>query len=93
MKTRSSAGVGTKVDLEFNLYTLRIADLDEEESTQGAHREVTAHATVPSATVDALSSIKTTGKIKEDTPQETAKVVSEVQSTKLKNLLNQIKSS
>lgn len=32
MKTRSSSGVGQKVDLEFNVETLRITDLDEEES-------------------------------------------------------------
>jgi hypothetical protein len=30
MKTRSSSGVGQKVDLEFNLDTLRISDLGEE---------------------------------------------------------------
>jgi len=30
MKTRSSSGVGHKVDLEFNLETLRITDIDEE---------------------------------------------------------------
>jgi hypothetical protein len=34
MKTRSSSGVGQKVDLEFNLDTLRISDLgDEADST------------------------------------------------------------
>jgi archaellum biogenesis ATPase FlaH len=32
MKTRSSSGVGQKVDLEFNMDTLRISDLGEEES-------------------------------------------------------------
>jgi len=31
MKTRSSSGVGQKVDLEFNLDTLRITDLGDEE--------------------------------------------------------------
>lgn len=31
MKTRSSSGVGQKVDLEFNLDTLRITDLNEDE--------------------------------------------------------------
>jgi hypothetical protein len=31
MKTRSSSGVGQKVDLEFNVDTLRITDLGEEE--------------------------------------------------------------
>lgn len=32
MKTRSSSGVGSKIDLEFNNDTLRISDLGEEES-------------------------------------------------------------
>jgi hypothetical protein len=30
MKTRSSAGVGQKVELEFNIDTLRISDLSED---------------------------------------------------------------
>jgi hypothetical protein len=35
MKTRSSSGVGQKVDLEFNVDTLRITDLiDEEDSSK-----------------------------------------------------------
>ncbi len=34
MKTRSSSGVGQKVDLEFNVDTLRISDLDEESTPQ-----------------------------------------------------------
>jgi len=42
MKTRSSSGVGQKVDLEFNVDTLRISDLGEEEQegsfSQGAGR-------------------------------------------------------
>jgi hypothetical protein len=33
MKTRSSSGVGQKVDLEFNVDTLRISDLDEDGDT------------------------------------------------------------
>ena len=32
MKTRSSSGVGQKVDLEFNVETLRISDLGDEDS-------------------------------------------------------------
>ena len=31
MKTRSSSGVGSKVDLKFNPDTLRVEDLDEED--------------------------------------------------------------
>jgi len=33
MKTRSSSGVGSKVDLKFNPETLRIEDLDDEEES------------------------------------------------------------
>jgi len=31
MKTRSSSGVGTKLDLGYDMNTLRITDLDEDE--------------------------------------------------------------
>ena len=31
MKTRSSSGVGSKVDLKFDPDTLRVEDLDEED--------------------------------------------------------------
>jgi KaiC/GvpD/RAD55 family RecA-like ATPase len=37
MKTRSSSGVGQKVDLEFNVETLRISDLGEEGDTPQQH--------------------------------------------------------
>jgi KaiC/GvpD/RAD55 family RecA-like ATPase len=40
MKTRSSSGVGQKVDLEFNLDTLRIGDLgDEDDSSSSGHSQ------------------------------------------------------
>jgi len=40
MKTRSSSGVGQKVDLEFNLDSLKITDLpeDQQESSNGSNR-------------------------------------------------------
>jgi KaiC/GvpD/RAD55 family RecA-like ATPase len=34
MKTRSSSGVGTKLDLGYNMETLRITDLDEDEQDE-----------------------------------------------------------
>ena len=37
MKTRSSSGVGQKVDLEFNVETLRISDLGEDDSSSGGY--------------------------------------------------------
>jgi hypothetical protein len=36
MKTRSSSGVGTKIDLDFNVETLRITDCEQEEDGSGA---------------------------------------------------------
>jgi archaellum biogenesis ATPase FlaH len=35
MKTRSSSGVGMKIDLEFNIETLKITDLPEDEQDHG----------------------------------------------------------
>ena len=40
MKTRSSSGVGTKLDLGYDMNTLRITDLDEDE--QGDNGQVTS---------------------------------------------------
>jgi hypothetical protein len=39
MKTRSSSGVGQKVDLEFNVETLRISDLGEEEQESSFNQQ------------------------------------------------------
>jgi hypothetical protein len=39
MKTRSSSGVGQKVDLEFNVETLRITDLDEPEDSNSLSQQ------------------------------------------------------
>jgi len=41
MKTRSSSGVGQKVDLEFNVDSLRISDLGEEEGEQSFNQQRT----------------------------------------------------
>jgi hypothetical protein len=49
MKTRSSSGVGQKVELDFNLDTLRISDLGEEEESsfsQGGGAKPSAQGSV-----------------------------------------------
>lgn len=46
MKTRSSSGVGQKVDLEFNVDTLRINDLNEDQEQTLAQQRQTAQATL-----------------------------------------------
>jgi archaellum biogenesis ATPase FlaH len=63
MKTRSSSGVGQKVDLEFNLESLRINDLGEEEGyNQQARPSVYEGLKKTSTVVDS-----TTGEIRDPT--------------------------
>jgi replicative DNA helicase len=83
MKTRSSSGVGSKIDLEFNIETLRIRDCGEQEDVNSFRKP----------TVNILDSIKGTSKVltsgsdSEDTP----KITADVHSTKLKAMLGAIK--
>ena len=76
MKTRSSSGVGMKVDLEYDLETLRITDPGEEAQESGL-RGVGA--------TNILSQIKTGSSVApaEDTP----KIQAGVDSSKLKSML------
>jgi archaellum biogenesis ATPase FlaH len=52
MKTRSSSGVGQKVDLEFDIDSLRIKDLGEEEESNGSFDNQRSAAS--SALIDGL---------------------------------------
>lgn len=86
MKTRSSSGVGQKIDLQFDVDTLRI--FDDGSSGDG-------QAPVSSAS-SLLSKIKTTSHVssaddESDNSDSVKKVVANVQSSKLNSLLNQIK--
>lgn len=87
MKTRSSSGVGQKIDLEFNIDTLRISDLPEgeQESTAGAAR----------GTSSVIENIKRKTSVTEsresDDPSDGApvgKVRATVQSSKVRDILN-----
>jgi archaellum biogenesis ATPase FlaH len=85
MKTRSSSGVGQKVDLEFNIESLKISDLPEEEqeSAQGGSRG--------SGSSSIIDSIKRKTEIQRDEPTEgqpVGKIRAEVPSTKLREILN-----
>jgi replicative DNA helicase len=80
MKTRSSSGVGMKVDLEFDLETLRITDPGEEAQESGL-RGVGA--------TNILSQIKTGSTV---APSEESKIQAGVDSSKLKSMLAGLKS-
>jgi len=89
MKTRSSSGVGQKVDLEFNLETLKITDLPEEEqeSHNGAARGT-------SSIIDSIkrkTNTQTADQDIDDDPQKgvpVGKIKAHVESTKLRQILN-----
>jgi len=80
MKTRSSSGVGQKVELEFDIESLRIRDLGEEVPATGGFVKK------PSI----YESIKAKSTVYNDN-EDTGKITADVQSNKLKQLLGQIK--
>jgi archaellum biogenesis ATPase FlaH len=93
MKTRSSSGVGQKIELEFNVETLRITDPNPD-GTNNSYRPSNPQ---PSPN-DLLSKLKTQSTIVEKINQETGeiiaetkKVVANVEGAKLKSLLNSLK--
>ncbi len=77
MKSRSSQGVGNKVDLDYDIETMRISDSGEDSTQQGPRPSI-------------MDSIKTKSSIKAD-DNDIPKISADVQSNKLKQLLGQIK--
>ena len=101
MKSRSSTGVGQKIDLEYNIETMRITDEggDEKDNFRGGAKPSILDS------IKAKSQVKSTeegeassppwerAKPREDFDLEAPKVTADVQSAKLKQLLGQIKQS
>ena len=88
MKTRSSSGVGQKVELEFDIESLRIRDLAEDQDYQEFKKRA------PSI----YESIKAKSAFIEDEPNATVanepgRITADVQSAKVKQLLGKIKQS
>ena len=78
MKTRSSSGVGQKVELGFDVNSLRILDIGEVDQPD-------------QHTSDVMEKLKTRSTVgsQEDTTEE-PKITADVQASKLKNMLNNI---
>jgi hypothetical protein len=99
MKSRSSTGVGQKIDLEYNIETMRITDEGGDENgynrPQSSIMESIKAKSIAKA-ADSLEGNTPTNKSWEKatgTPawEQPAKVDGEVQSAKLKQLLSKIK--
>jgi len=92
MKTRSSSGVGHKIDLEFDIDTLRIRNLEEEEvKSQFAYKTSAVYDTLKQKSKISPSDV--TPKL-DPTKGETmgVKQKAEVEGTKLRKLLNELHS-
>ena len=86
MKTRSSSGVGQKVDLEFDIESLRIRDLgDDEEYQQFKKQSSSIYDQIKAKSIQSDPANDAT------VPDEPGKIVADVQSTKLKQMLAGIK--
>jgi hypothetical protein len=100
MKSRSSTGVGQKIDLEYNIETMRITDEGGDENGYNKPQSSIMDSIKAKSQVAASSDApweKATGTHAWDKPMvkhgDVAKVSAEVQSNKLKQLLGQIKQS
>ena len=98
MKSRSSTGVGQKIDLEYNIDTMRITDAGGDENDNGFRKpsgvmeSIKARASV--APADAAVPAKwerAQSKPGIDPLDPAPKITADVQSNKLKELLGKIK--
>ena len=88
MKTRSSSGVGAKVDLEFDIDSLRIRDLADDDDYQEFNKR-------KSTIYDSLKRTSTPEPVSEDDVDPTkgdtvGKIRAETDSTKLRQFLNNL---
>ena len=87
MKSRSSTGVGNKIDLEYNIETMRITDPGPEGQESYSAKPV---STIMSQ-IKTNSAVAPRGDVDQSTGEITTKVTGEVQSNKLKQMLAGIK--
>jgi archaellum biogenesis ATPase FlaH len=90
MKTRSSSGVGQKVDLGFDIDTLRIVDIDEDEQ-ESTNGERTGNTSI----LDSIKRKTATSTGENNTPTDdptdgasVGKIRGKVESTKLREILS-----
>ena len=86
MKSRSSTGVGQKVDLEYNIETMRITDLGEDEQQSSGFVK-------KNNVLDSIKATSTFKKPESSDDEDVSRVTADVQSAKLKQLLGSIKSN
>jgi len=98
LKTRSSSGVGQKVDLEFDVDTLRIKDLGEEEAetTMSQHRNAASSALInglkKTSVVTSTNVNPETGEIDPNAGIGVGKIKAETNSSRIRDMLKSLNS-
>jgi KaiC/GvpD/RAD55 family RecA-like ATPase len=88
MKSRNSTGVGQKIDLDYNVETMRITDDDPE--NHGEQQARFRPAPSPNEIMNQLKPQSTVVGENIHIPEETKRVVADVQGAKLKSLLKNL---
>jgi hypothetical protein len=92
MKTRSSSGVGQKIDLSFNIDTLRI--FDDGSNDTGYTPNQSSGSSILNKIKASSTVVNTQAADSSDVSGESAKrVTANVQSSKLNAMLNQLKTN
>ena len=84
MKTRSSSGVGQKVDLEFDIDALRIRDFSDDPNYKPKYQEQST------SIIEGLKTRSTVNETNTEEKQPEQKVSAEVQTNKLKSMLSNL---
>jgi len=91
MKTRSSSGVGAKVDLEFDVDSLRIRDLAEDEDYQEfSKRKSTVYENLKRTTGTPGDGAAESAEPDPSEGDTVGKIRAETDSTKLRQFLNNL---
>jgi hypothetical protein len=98
MKSRSSTGVGQKIDLEYNIETMRITDEGGDENGHNKPQSSIMDSIKARSQVSTADSGGSSQPWEKPRPRDghdplSGKITADVQSNKLKQLLGQIKSS
>jgi len=91
MKTRSSSGVGQKIDLEFDVDSLRIRDLGEDEEYQEFQkRSSTVYDNLKRTNGTSVNSPEPTGSEDPSEGDTVGKINAETDSSKLRSFINNL---
>ena len=94
MKTRSSSGVNSKIDLEFDVDTLRITDCDQEDDDTANSNSTSAGSAmldkIKRGNQTSVDHTNTTAEVDLESTRPVGKIRAEASTTQLKNFLNNL---